>query len=153
MWRLCVTSRSITFDILICHLRIYSVQYTVYNIQCTIYRTPILPVAVCAWNLGFSRKWKTRQAMYVWRNIEAHSCNYCCSEEAIYNIYRIFSNIIRTFYSSTGLKNQMRIRIACGLDSRSWAGFWKNDRAAVRDVRTIQYNNLLFYLFILYYII
>jgi len=28
----------------------------------------------------------------------------------------------------------------CGLDSQSWAGFWKNDRA----VRTIKYNNLLF---------
>ena len=48
------------------------------------------------------------------------------------------------FYSFRGLKNQVRIRIACGLDSRSWAGFWKNDRAAVCAVRTIQYNNLLF---------
>ena len=53
------------------------------------------------------------------------------------------------FYSFRGLKNQRRIRIACGLDSRSWAGFWKNDRGAVR---TIQYNNLLFYLlFIILY--
>ena len=42
------------------------------------------------------------------------------------------------FYSFRGLKNQMRIRIACRLDSRSRAGFWKNDRAAVRAVRTIQ---------------
>jgi len=50
-----------------------------------------------------------------------------------------------TFYSLRGLKNQMRIRIACGLNSQSWAGYWKNDRAAVRAVRTIQYNNLLFY--------
>ena len=51
------------------------------------------------------------------------------------------------FYGFRGLKNQMRIRIACGLD-------WKNDRAAVRAVRTIQYNNLLFYLsFILYNIL
>jgi len=41
-------------------------------------------------------------------------------------------------YSFRGLKNQMRIRIACGLDSRSRAAFWKNDRAAVRAVRTIQ---------------
>jgi hypothetical protein len=48
------------------------------------------------------------------------------------------------FYSFRGLQNQMRIRIACGLDSRSRAGFWKNDRAAVRAVITIQYNNLLF---------
>jgi len=32
----------------------------------------------------------------------------------------------------------MRIRIACGLDLRPRAGFWKNDRAAVRAVRTIQ---------------
>ena len=42
------------------------------------------------------------------------------------------------FYSFRGLKNQMRIRNACGLDSQSRAGFWKNDRAAVRAVRTIQ---------------
>jgi len=57
-----------------------------------------------------------------------------------------------TFYSFRGLKNQTRFRIACGLDSRSWAGFWINDRAAVRAVRTIQYNNLLFYLlFIILY--
>jgi len=56
------------------------------------------------------------------------------------------------FYSFRGLKDQMRIRITCGLDSRSWAGFWKNDRAAVCAVRIIQYNNLLFYLlFIILY--
>ena len=42
------------------------------------------------------------------------------------------------FYSFRGLKNQTRIRIACGLDSRSRAEFWKNDRAAVRAKRTIQ---------------
>jgi hypothetical protein len=48
------------------------------------------------------------------------------------------------FYSFRRLKNQMRITIACGLDSRSRAGFWKNDRAAVCAVRTIEYNNLLF---------
>jgi hypothetical protein len=29
------------------------------------------------------------------------------------------------FYSFRGLKNQMGIRIECGLDSRSRAGFWK----------------------------
>jgi len=56
------------------------------------------------------------------------------------------------FYTFRGLKNQIRIRIACGLDSRSWAGFWQNDRAAVRAVRTIQYNYLSFYLlFIILY--
>ena len=43
----------------------------------------------------------------------------------------------------------MRITIACGLDSRSRAGFWENDGAAVRAVRTIQYNNLLFYLLLI----
>jgi hypothetical protein len=70
------------------------------------------------------------------------------------------------FYSFRELKNQMRITIACGLQSladysrlritvacgldlRSRAGFWKNDGAAVRAVRTIQYNNLI--LFITYY--
>ena len=62
--------------------------------------------------------------------------------------YNLESNP-HTFYSFRGLKNQMRIRIACGLDSRSWAGFWKNDRAAVHAVRTIQYNNLLFYLLLI----
>jgi hypothetical protein len=53
------------------------------------------------------------------------------------------------FYSFRGLKNQMRITIVCGLDSRSRAGFWKNDGATVRAVRTIQYNNLLFYLLLI----
>jgi hypothetical protein len=33
---------------------------------------------------------------------------------------------------------QMRIRIECGFNSRSRAGFWPNDRAGVRAVRTIQ---------------
>ena len=71
----------------------------------------------------------------------------------LYVPYILESNPHR-FYNFRGQKNQMRIRIACGLDSRSWAGFWKNYRAAVRAVRTIQYNNLLFYLlFIIYYII
>jgi hypothetical protein len=57
------------------------------------------------------------------------------------------------FYSFRGLKNQMRITIACGLDPPSRAGFWKNDGAAVRAVRIIKYNNLLFYLLliIIYY--
>jgi len=45
----------------------------------------------------------------------------------------------------------MRITIACVLDSRSRAGFWKNDGAAVCAVRTIQYNNLLFYLLLIIY--
>jgi len=43
----------------------------------------------------------------------------------------------------------MQITIACGLDSRSRAGVWKNDGAAVRAVRTIQHNNLLFYLLLI----
>ena len=50
----------------------------------------------------------------------------------------ILESNLHPFYSFRRLKNQMRIRIACGLDSRSRAGFWKNDRAAVRTVRTIQ---------------
>ena len=46
----------------------------------------------------------------------------------------------------------MQIRIACGLNLRSWAGFWKNDGTPVRAIRKIQYNNLLFYLlFIILY--
>ena len=65
--------------------------------------------------------------------------------EYVYLPYILESNP-HPFYSFRGLKNEMRITIACGLDSRSRAGFWKNDGAAVRAVRTIQYNNLLFYL-------
>jgi len=48
--------------------------------------------------------------------------------------YRIFSNLIRTLFTVL----EMRITIACGLDSRSRAGFWKNDGAAVRAIKTIQ---------------
>ena len=55
------------------------------------------------------------------------------------------------YYSFSGLNNQMRITIACGLDSLSRAGFWKNDGAAVRAVRTTQYNNLFYLLLITIY--
>ena len=58
--------------------------------------------------------------------------------QEVANIPYILESNPRPFYSFRGLKIQMRIRIACGLDSRSRAGFWKNDRAAVRSMRTIQ---------------
>jgi hypothetical protein len=38
--------------------------------------------------------------------------------------------------------NLRQIRMTCGLDSRSRAGFWKNDRAAIFAVRTIKHNLL-----------
>jgi hypothetical protein len=80
---------------------------------------------------------------YMWRTV-LHKVNMILP-------YILESNP-HTFYSFRGLKNQMQITIACGLDSRLRAGFWKN-WAAVRAVRTIQYNNLLFYLLliIIYY--
>jgi len=60
-------------------------------------------------------------------------------EEMIFkNVPYILEYNPHPFYSFRGLKNQMPIRIACGLDSRSRAGFWKNYRAAVRAERTIQ---------------
>jgi hypothetical protein len=63
-----------------------------------------------------------------------------CLVECDFNLvipYILESNP-HSFYSFRGLKNQMRIRIECGLDSRSRAGFWKNYRAGVLAVRTIQ---------------
>jgi hypothetical protein len=56
----------------------------------------------------------------------------------LHNVPYIIESNPYPFYNFRGLKNQMRIRIVCGLDSRSRGGFWKNDRAAVRAVRTIQ---------------
>jgi hypothetical protein len=50
------------------------------------------------------------------------------------NIPYILESNPHPFYSFRGLKNQMRMRIKCGLDSRSRAGVWQN----VRAVRTIQ---------------
>jgi len=37
-----------------------------------------------------SRETWTRQALYVWRNLGEHSCNYCCSEEAISTYYKLW---------------------------------------------------------------
>ena len=65
------------------------------------------------------------------------SCNLERNSMQIYIPYVLESNP-HPFYSFRGLKNQMPISIMCGLDSRSRAGFWKNDRAAVRAARTIQ---------------
>jgi hypothetical protein len=56
----------------------------------------------------------------------------------------ILESNLHPFYSFRGLKNQLRIRIECGLDSRSRAGFWKNYRAGVRAVRTVQLFIILF---------
>jgi hypothetical protein len=41
------------------------------------------------------------------------------------------------FYSCRGQKSQMRIKIECGLDSRSRAGVWPKDRAGVCAIRTL----------------
>ena len=60
-------------------------------------------------------------------------------EELIFkNVPYILESNPHPFYCFRGLKNQMRIRMACGLDSRSRAGFWKNYRAAVHAERTTQ---------------
>jgi hypothetical protein len=50
---------------------------------------------------------------------------------AAINIPYILESNPHPFNSFRELKNQMRIRIECGLDSRSRAGFWKNYRAFV----------------------
>jgi len=50
----------------------------------------------------------------------------------------ILESNLHPFHRFRGLKNQMQIRIMCGLDSQSRAGFWINDTATVRAVRTIQ---------------
>jgi hypothetical protein len=70
--------------------------------------------------------------------------------DRVYKYRNILESNPHHFHSFRGLKYQMRITIACGLDSRSRAGFWKNDGSHC----TIQYNNLLFYLLliIIYYL-
>jgi len=62
------------------------------------------------------------------------------------HILYILESNSHPFYSFRGLKNQMRIRIAFRLDSRSWAGFWKNDksRCTCRKNNTIQQFIILF---------
>jgi hypothetical protein len=44
-----------------------------------------------------------------------------------FNIPYILKSNPHPFYSFRGLKNQMRMRIKCGLDSRSRAGVWQNE--------------------------
>ena len=46
-----------------------------------------------------------------------------CNAVAINKLPHILEPNLHPFYSFRGLKSQMRIRIAYGLDSRSWAGF------------------------------
>jgi len=81
--------------------------------------------------------------------------NHHQSQRTLLLLYILESNS-HPFYSFRGLKNHMRIRIVCGLDSRSWAGFWKNDtsRCTCRKNNTIIYY-FIYYLkyYIIYYII
>jgi len=54
---------------------------------------------------------KTRQAMRVYRNIEAHSCNNCCSGKAIIIIYS------KCVSAALGIQDVMRMRhiVICGV--------------------------------------
>ena len=60
------------------------------------------------------------------------------------NIPYILKSNLHPFYSFRGLKNQMWIRIACGLDWQSRAGFWKNDKSRC----TCRKSNTIIYYFI-----
>jgi hypothetical protein len=60
------------------------------------------------------------------------------SDSIVNNIPYILESNPHPFYSCRGLKGQMRIRIDCGLDSRSRARVWPNDGTSVRAVRTVQ---------------
>jgi hypothetical protein len=59
-------------------------------------------------------------------------CTCHCNLEIFVIIPYILESNPHPFYSFGGLK------IRCRLDLRQRAGFWKNDRATVRAVRTIQ---------------
>jgi len=93
---------------------------------CICVRRVYVQVCIC---VGVLTQGKHLCSSYAYTNV---SCN-----PTVYIPYILESNP-HPFYSFRGLKNQMRIRIACGLDSRPRAGFWKNYTAAVRAVRTIQ---------------
>jgi hypothetical protein len=100
------------------------------------------PVADADWLLASSSALNTRTLTLV---------PPICAVALFKNSYKLFLQIPyilesnpNPFYSFRGLKNQMRIRIECGLDSQSRAGFWKNDRAGICDVRTIQLFIILF---------
>jgi len=54
-------------------------------------------------------------------------------------------NLQHRMNSLNTVYNQMQIRIACGLDLRSRAGFWKNDSRC-----TCRKNNTIIYYFISY---
>jgi hypothetical protein len=64
-----------------------------------------------------------------------------CREMHDRPMYRIFSNLMRTFF--TVLEGQ---KVGCVLDSWSRARFSKIDTAAVHAVRTIKESHLLSYL-------
>ena len=93
-----------------------------------------------SWNVG---AWSGSRLSLPAAFVEVWRVWYCCVL-ADWHIPYILKSNPHPFYSFRGLENQTQIRIACGLDFQSWAEFWKNDRAAVRAVRSTQYNNLLF---------
>jgi len=66
-----------------------------------------------------------------WLAVMNKAMQFRISQNLEYFLPYILESNLHPYYSFRGLKNQMLIRIACGLDSRSRAGFWKNDRAVV----------------------
>jgi len=60
-----------------------------------------------------------------WVSVSLTLCTVSCVKCGTVLIPHILKSNPHYFYSFRGLKNQMRIIITCGLDSRSRAGFWK----------------------------
>ena len=61
--------------------------------------------------LMLSNSLKTRQALYVWRNIEAHSPNHCCRAKTVSITY------CECVFVAVGFQHTMRLRctVICGL--------------------------------------
>ena len=55
---------------------------------------------------------KTRQAVYVERNIEARSCNHCCSGKAVSTIYTVSVSVASLIQHA---KRMRPITLSCGL--------------------------------------
>jgi hypothetical protein len=121
---------------------LWSLCGCVFNIFGLIFHVSQLPYCGL-WLHGASNKTMLIQ-FHIWK--EGNTFNCVPYRKRQYIPYILESNP-HPFYSFRGLKNQVRIRIEWGLDSRSRAGFWKNDIASVCAVRTVQ---LFITLFIIY---
>ena len=97
-------------------------------------------------------EWHTRHAMYVlWRNIEALSCNHCCSGKAIIITYSVC--VCRLMYSAYSARERIVICVPPGSTGVfhiiSWTAQFSGEKMIEHEMYVLIFSTRLYKVFLI----